>query len=101
MVSACAATVLNMHLWQQKLLSKWGMVMARKQQGKSRRATFWNACVHDEHKRVTSKLPPPSSIESLDGELQRCGAEISVNLDTCPFQWWKMHPSKRVIESVK
>ena len=57
--------------------------------------------MRDEHKRVTSKLPPPSSIETLDEELQRYGAEIQVNLDTCRLQWWKMHPSKRVIESVK
>ena len=50
--------------------------------------------MRDEHRRVTSSVPIPSSMENLDKELQRYGAETQVDLDTCPLQWWKVHASK-------
>ena len=43
---------------------------------------------------MASRAPIPSSIENLDEELQRYGAESQVDLDACPLQWWKVHASK-------
>ena len=50
--------------------------------------------MREEHRRVASSEPIPSSMENLDEELHRYGAETQVDLDTCPLQWWKMRASK-------
>ena len=84
MISARAETILQHAPIAADIVPQWEEVNPEAPRKKQKSSILDR--MRDEHRRMASSEPIPSSMENPDEELLRYGAEAQVDLDTCPLQ---------------